>query len=101
GIGSNHESWNLTLAKGSVGLQSPLTTNQIVKWAAGFHSARHGNRSLQPKLGNVLDNLLEHLLVAYPGVHHGNAVYRDHFDPLRRQGWHQAALRIGTRAAIR
>lgn len=68
--------------------------------AAAVSATRNGDGALQTEGRDVVDDLLENTRVAHPGVHHGDAVDRDHLDPLGGCGGHAARL-SGERAASR
>src|SRR5437879_2033077 len=70
----NDERGYFRLTEGLVGLKPPLPADEIEGVAIGARLADHGNRTLQAKLANILDDALEHFAVAHAWIDHGDPV---------------------------
>jgi len=83
-LGFNDDSRNLRLAELQEGFNSPLATDEIVACGVclGFSRA-HGNRTLEPDIGDALDDFLKVATISNPGVENANLIDRDGLDSFR------------------
>ena len=74
GICRYHKRGHLVLAERLIGLQPPLAAKQVVERSACLDTFGDGDRPLKAVLGDVVDDCLEHALVADTRVDHGDAI---------------------------
>ena len=82
----NDERGHLGLTKRFICFEPALAADQIIEWAACLSATRHGDRLLEAQLSDVIDNVLESVLVARPGIHDADQLDRNHLDALSGQG---------------
>src|SRR6185312_13153838 len=82
--GIDDDRGDLSLAKGLVGLEPALATDEVIAHLAVAGLALHRDRSLQSELGDAGDDLLEDATVARPRVDHIDGTDGNDFNGLNR-----------------